>query len=163
MKLSQFARQLKYFSQHRLLFEVPKQPLKDQQKLLSLVNAAFERTQGEDNQASDYDFLPNRILKKDSDKGEMTRARYQSTGTERHLERTEVHYRERKILRAHQTPDALEVFQSYSHPNTVHSISCFRLDHKHPERSFLQELSLEPDPWLPPAAQHPWSGGNHGS
>ena len=148
MKLIPLALELKHFEKQRELRHAPKRLLEDPEKLQEIVDSAFRNAESQDNESSDYDPLPGRILT--TREGEMSRIRYQTDEKIRSLERYQVHYRERTVLRIEETADTLHVFHSYSNPECPHSLSCWNLDRKHPEKSFFQEDRLDPDPWLCP-------------
>jgi len=145
-KLTAFAKELKGFDKYHELRHVPKLALEDPEELIDLVSESFERIRAEDDSELDYDPLPNRVFttRKEDTMGGV----YQITENERHLERTDIHLRERRMLRVHQTPTQLAVFRSFSHPDFPQVLECFRLDYQQPQNSFYQKLNLAPDPWL---------------
>ncbi len=149
MKLTPLALELKHFEKHGSLRDAPVQPLEDPQAVLTMVEDAFQRTQSEDNEAGDYNPLPGQILQ--TTEGAMVRARYGIDAQGRHLERYQVNYRERNILLVRENEVGLNVFHAYSHPDSLHFLSCWSLNRNHPELNYFQEINLDPDPWLNPS------------
>mgnify|MGYP003610504075 CR=1 FL=1 len=145
-KLTSFAKELKGFDKYNELRGVRKVPLENREALINLVSESFERICAEDDSDVDYDPLPFRVFttKEDDTMGAV----YQMADNERHLERTDIHLRERRMLRVHQTLGELAVFRSFAHPDSLQVLECFRLDYQQPNQSFYQMLNLAPDPWL---------------
>lgn len=147
MTLTPYAQQLQHFDQHRELCGVERQPIstQDAESTESFADYYVRRTLSDDNDARDYDPLPNRILKWSG--GTTTAATYDVQKTERHLERTDLVYGKRRyVVRVHQTLDALEVWHSFSYPGSSHLVECWRVDYREPEQSFYQETWLPADP-----------------
>ena len=151
-KLTPFAKVLKGFDKIHELRHVPKLPLENPGQLAELISQSFADICAQDESELDYDPSPQRVST--TKEGETMGAVYQITETERHLERTDIYLRERRMLRVHQTASQLSVFRSFSHPDDLQVLECFRLDTQQPHKSFYQKLHLEPDPWLyAPAAR----------
>ena len=146
LKLTPFALTLKHFEKHRELPDAQHHSLSDPQSLKDLVDGFFQRSETEDNENDDYAPRPNRLLM--TTEGYMSRAHFEVTREERHLERIDVHYRERRMFVAHQTPDQLEVFQSCSDPESPQAIECYRLDFRNPEEGFEQRMLMAAEPWM---------------
>lgn len=148
MKLTPLAKQLKHFKSHQRLQGVPLQPLSNPEVVSTWVNEVFEKTRAEDDGPEDYDPLPQRVFKTNTKQGRTVGAAYRRDGLDCQLERSEIHYRERRLLRVHETALALEVFWSWSHPNYPQLLECYRVDHRDPKGNFYQKLELEPEPWV---------------
>lgn len=150
MKLTPYAQQLQHFEQHRELCDVPREPLSAEDVLIveSYADFYIRRTRSDDNDSRDYDPLWNRVFKWSA--GTTTAATYDFEKTERHLERTDVTYRERNVIRVHRTPDALQVWDSFSDRDSWHRLECWHVDYRNPEQSFYQDTTLPPDSWVAP-------------
>ena len=145
MKLTPLARQLKHFESHRVLKDADKKPLTNPDVIRNWVEESFQRTQAEDDGPEDYDPMPGRVFKTDAKAGKTVGATYELHSE---LERSEIHYRERRLLRVHQTPIAIEAFWSWSHPDYPQLLECFRVDLQDPKGHFYQRLELAPEPWV---------------
>jgi len=148
MKLTPLAKQLKYFESHRQLKDTGKKPLTNPEDIHNWVEESFQRTRDEDDGPEDYDPIPGRVFKTNSKNGKTVGATFELEGERQRLERSEIHYRERRLLRVHKTPIAIEAFWSWSHPDYPQLLECFRVDLKNPEGHFYQRLELAPEPWV---------------
>lgn len=146
MKLSPLAKQINYFEKHRKLQDVAKKPLTNPEVIRDWVEESFQRTRSEDDGPQDYDPMPGRVFK--TGNGRTVGATFQEVDGNRQLERSEIHYRERRLLRVHQTPVAIEAFWAWTHPDYPQLLECFRVDLGESKEHFYQRLELAPEPWV---------------
>lgn len=140
MKLTPLAQQMQHFDRSRELQDVEKRPLTNPDDIAQWAQESFQRTRQEDDGPKDLNPLPGRVFLSDHKTGKTSGA----TFDDHTLERTDIHNRERRCLRLHQTPVAIEAFWSWSHPDYPQLIECFRIDQQDPKNSFYQRLELPP-------------------